>query len=590
MARRISYLCAFLPWIAACQGAAAPAAPAASPASQPVLHAVDDGLVDIGGGVSLHFHCMGHGEPTVMMEAGMGGSGTVWQMVQPELAQTTRVCVYDRAGAGYSDTPPKPRAVAQIVGELHVLLGKASITGPYVLVGHSMGGLYVRLYASHFPDEVAGIVLVDSSTEDQDTRMWSLLPPSSLQDDDSREGVTRAAQRAAMAELRAANRSLGDKPLVVLTAGRQEAAPDVPSDTTAKLDRVWQELQAELPRFSTNSVQVVAPGSGHFIQFDAPKLVIAGVREIIGAIRAHRHVDAAPLRASIGPNAAPTPSPAPQPATPPRQPASVAFKTAERAAYVAIGAGDFATADPQIAAAAAAAGDDPHLYFSVARLRATRFAYAGDFERGAAAVASVIPELAQHADLSDEFWAHNVMMMLREAQGDPASALAENDQATLAAARGSWDPAERETLAYTKDRWHRAYLSRMLAEMRTGSARQALIAYANAALAEYAARVRPIGGYDESIAILEAYFSALDGHGDVALAAAKRVDAAKDDDLEDLYLVVVGLEAGGDHSGAEAVRTIMRSSKAVYVARPIMVGWLEHDQKRDAAFTPLHPK
>jgi len=217
-------------------------------------------------------------------------------------------------------------------------------------------------------------------------------------------------------------------------------------------------------------------------------------------------------------------------------------------------------------------------------VRAVRWASVNDFEKAAAAFVTVIPALAKHPDLRDEFWAHNAMMMIREAQGDPAAALAENDQATLAAARGTWDPAGRETLAFQKDRWHRAYLTRMLAESRTGSAKQALVAYAQSALDDYRTR-----GFGESVAVLEAYFAALDGKKDAALAAAKRVDPAKDDDIEDLYLVVVGLDAGGDRAAADAVRKIMRADTGVHIARPIMLRWIDLDAK-SAGFTPFHAR
>jgi hypothetical protein len=279
-------------------------------------------------------------------------------------------------------------------------------------------------------------------------------------------------------------------------------------------------------------------------------------------------------------SAAPAPSP---PETKPLSPSPV-FQQAFDAATKALAAGDGAAADKQMDAAAAAAGDDAHLAYLVAHLRATRFAYAGDFERAAAAFVAVIPALAAHPELSDEFWSHNAMMMIREAEGDPAAALAENDQATLSASRGSWDPQSRDTLALQKDRWHRAYLTRMLAESRAGSTKEALVQYARAALDEYRAR----GGFPDSVAVLEAYFAALDGKRDEALAAARRVDPAKDDDAEDLYLVVVGLEAGGDHAAAEAVRRAMRRPGGPHIARAIMLRWLDLDAKAPRAhgFTP----
>lgn len=257
------------------------------------------------------------------------------------------------------------------------------------------------------------------------------------------------------------------------------------------------------------------------------------------------------------------------------------MRDALAAAEKAIAAGDMAAADRHIAAAEALVSGDAHLAHLVARARATRFANAGDFDRAASAFVAVLPELARHPELPDEFWVHNTMMMIREAQGDPAAALAENDQATLAAARGTWDPEHRATLALQKDRWHRAYLTRMLAESRAGSTKQALVAYARAALDDYRAN-----GFPESIAVLEAYFAALDGARDAALAAAKKIDPEKDDDVEDLYLVVVGLEAGGDHAGAEAVRRAMRRSSGVGISRAIMLRWIDIDAKKARGFTP----
>jgi len=279
-------------------------------------------------------------------------------------------------------------------------------------------------------------------------------------------------------------------------------------------------------------------------------------------------------------SASPPPDPAP-PAPPPP-----ALQSALDGAMKGLATGDMATADRQLAAALVAAGDDAHLGYLVARVRAVRFIQVGDFERAGAAFVAVIPALAKHPELSDEFWSHNAMMMIREAQGDPAAALAENDQATIAAARGTWNPEGRAELAFQKDRWHRAYLTRMLAESRAGAVKQSLVQYAQAALDEYRAK----GGFPDSVAILDAYFAALDGRRDVALAAARRVDPAKDDDIEDLYMVVVGLEAGGDHAGAEAVRRIMRQPGGLGIARPIMLRWLGLDAKpsRAGAFTPWH--
>src|SRR5918912_1497138 len=121
-------------------------------------------LVDVGG-YRLHIQCVGTDSPTVVLDAGLSGSSLDWSLVQPELGRTTRVCAYDRAGMGWSDPGPQSRTPRQIAGELHTLLTKAGIAGPYVLVGHSLAGKNVRLFALSHPEEVAAMVLVDARSE-----------------------------------------------------------------------------------------------------------------------------------------------------------------------------------------------------------------------------------------------------------------------------------------------------------------------------------------------------------------------------------------------------------------------------------------
>lgn len=286
-----------------------------------------------------------------------------------------------------------------------------------------------------------------------------------------------------------------------------------------------------------------------------------------------------------------TTSPASSAPPPDRGEPGEAFVRAMMAAESAIASGDYAAADRQLDAAARMTGDDAHLAFVVGLYRAMRFSYSHEFDRAALALTAVIPAVAAHPEWPDEFSAHNQMMLLREALGDPAAALAEDDAATQAATRGTWGKSdERDNLAYLKDRWHRAYLTRMLAESRQGPERLRLVRAAEASLDEYRARARKLGSNDESIAVLEAYFAALDGKREAALRAAKKVDPSQDTDLEDLYLVVVGLEAGGDHASAEAVRRRMRRPGEVQIGRPIMLRWIEHDAKvpRDDVFTPWH--
>src|SRR5918998_3069707 len=121
-------------------------------------------MVDVGG-YRLHINCVGQGSPTVVLDAGSGGMSAQWVRVQQEVSGSTRVCAYDRAGMGWSEMGPDPRDAERITGELHTLLEGADIEGPCVLVGHSFGGMYMQTYAARYPDEVAGVGLVDSSTD-----------------------------------------------------------------------------------------------------------------------------------------------------------------------------------------------------------------------------------------------------------------------------------------------------------------------------------------------------------------------------------------------------------------------------------------
>jgi pimeloyl-ACP methyl ester carboxylesterase len=136
-------------------------------------HPMPGQLVDIGG-YKLHIFCEGRGSPSVILDSGLGDTFVSWQKVQPEIAKFARVCSYDRAGLGYSDSSPHSRTSKVIAEELHALLHRAAVPPPYILVGHSMGGFDVRLFASLHPGEVAGLVLIDASHPDQEKR----FPPA----------------------------------------------------------------------------------------------------------------------------------------------------------------------------------------------------------------------------------------------------------------------------------------------------------------------------------------------------------------------------------------------------------------------------
>jgi pimeloyl-ACP methyl ester carboxylesterase len=237
-------------------------------------------------GSRLYIHCMGAGTPAVIMEAGYDDVGETWSLVQPEVARHTCACAYDRAGLGKSDPGPEAGSALEAVTALHALLADAGIEGPYLLVGHSLGGEYVRLYAAHYPEEVVGLVLVDSAHPDQWQRSAAVLPPPSPSDSEGvqfyREWFTGAAPDPTLSPALYDPGSLGDLPLVVLSAPDKQRADDVPAELNASLNRVWLELQQELALLSTNSRHVISHKSDHFIQQDEPELVIEAILWALG--------------------------------------------------------------------------------------------------------------------------------------------------------------------------------------------------------------------------------------------------------------------------------------------------------------------
>lgn len=271
--------------------------------------------------LAMHIYCIGQGSPAVILEAGLDDSFVSWRKVQPGIAKFTRVRSYDRAGIGYSDSSPRPRTSQVIAGELHELLQVAAVPSPYVLVGHSMGGYDVRLFAHLYRNEVSGMVLVDASHPEQQKR----LPPA-VNDLDAgwlreqefleftmpfglprllgfcgADAEVRATQcnfhsaREAVAELKAssasaaqtaATGSLGDLPLAVLSRGPDNPQPDLPDDLVKPANQAWQRMQEELAHLSTRGTRVIANNSGHYIQMDRPDLVIAAVRSVVDEARA----------------------------------------------------------------------------------------------------------------------------------------------------------------------------------------------------------------------------------------------------------------------------------------------------------------
>ena len=266
-------------------------------------------LVDVGG-YRLHINCTGSGSPTVVIVAGAGDWSTTWGgVVQPEVAKTTRVCTYDRAGLGWSEAAPLPSDAAQFARDLHTLLQNANVPGPYVMVGHSLGGLVVRVFVHDYASEVAGVVLIDSMNPKQVTpslsnslaqrfsfqallarfgiaRLLVKLPaiapgmppneeayyPLYIRPQSLQAAANEYQELPASAAEAAAVKSFDDLPLIVLTAKRN----DNPG---------WPEWQNELLQLSSNSEHLFAENSGHVIQIDEPDAAVAAILQMVQQVR-----------------------------------------------------------------------------------------------------------------------------------------------------------------------------------------------------------------------------------------------------------------------------------------------------------------
>lgn len=261
-------------------------------------------------GRKMRINCTGSGSPTIVLEAGSGGDGLVWGGVQPVLSKTTRVCSYDRAGLGWSEPRPGTRDADRIAGELHELLRQAEVAGPLVLMGHSVAGLYMRDYISHYPTDVAGIIFVDSVVPSLSRNGGINLPlimtavsrpafilgiprligacshpkpgfdaTTGIQ---QREDVCHTEYGACLAELEGRDRSdqetantgpYGKLPVLIL------------SHDSGQRGVVSDQAQEDLKKLSTRSRRIIAKGSGHYIQFDRPDVIEREVPLFVEQIR-----------------------------------------------------------------------------------------------------------------------------------------------------------------------------------------------------------------------------------------------------------------------------------------------------------------
>ena len=283
-------------------------------------------------GYAMHLYCTGTGSPTLVLESGHGEDFTVWGKVQPALSLVTRTCSYDRAGFGWSDAQPGARDATHIADQLHALLMKAGITSPIVLMGHSAGGLYARVYAWRFPKDMAGLVLVDAFTPtplpkpafsvalDHHTNAEFSFVKATValgiarlmgQCDSIPEGLQAYAGWIKASECyypalddyvredRALDQSrkqgalagpFGDLPVLILSQDPKQTMPPFLSKRVSAQDWQWQSTahdqeQAAYLQLSTKSRRVIAAKSGHYIQYDRPDVLIGETTKLIGQIR-----------------------------------------------------------------------------------------------------------------------------------------------------------------------------------------------------------------------------------------------------------------------------------------------------------------
>jgi pimeloyl-ACP methyl ester carboxylesterase len=259
-------------------------------------------LIDVNG-YRLWFQSAGTGTPVVVLDAGLNAGAASWDLVQPAVATFTQVCSYDRIGMGKSDPAQRPYSSSELADDLWMLLANAGIAGPFIVVGHSFGGLTVRCFARKHPDVVVGMVLVDSPHPDHLVLWLDEFPPQApdehpemtqsraefiqmLRDrDDLPPGPAGVALGRCLADTRAAG-SFGDLPLVVVSAGRSGEYPaDFPEELAARIYAFGHELQHDLIRLSTRSVQLIAERSGHLIPQDQPEIVVEAIRQVVEIAR-----------------------------------------------------------------------------------------------------------------------------------------------------------------------------------------------------------------------------------------------------------------------------------------------------------------
>jgi len=246
----------------------------------------DGHLVDVGDH-HLFVHCTGKpSEMTVVLENGLGAGLETWKAVQSGVEEFSRVCSYDRAGEGRSGKPGQPQTPDSTAADLHRLLERNNTPGPYVLVGASLGGIFVRCFALHYPDQTAGIVLVDSSHEEQYSH-YSAISPSIAERYATQDGrFDRNDLLRASGQLPAGKHLQWhlDVPLIVLEHKRPVGPPRTEADRLA-VD--WHDLQVDLASRSKYG-KLIETNSGHFMAGEQPEIIVESIRDVIRQAQALR--------------------------------------------------------------------------------------------------------------------------------------------------------------------------------------------------------------------------------------------------------------------------------------------------------------
>lgn len=292
-------------------------------------------LVDVGGGRHINLYCRGAGSPTIIFDSGLSDSTIAWALVQPVISEKNATCSYDRAGLGFSDAATRPSTAGNDADDIHRALQVAGIRPPYIVVGHSAGGMAARVFADRYRDEVVGMVLVDPSHEDQSTRFKTIATPEALAhwsdkvndtpcmdaikggqipkdspvykkcvgkpyprfsnaiNDVMLEYSAKEKYQAATTsedlnfsgvsadETRATRRDFGNMPIIVLTHAPYSPAKGITPQLQAQRTVMWEQMHNEIAAMSTHGVNEIVPRAGHLINYDRPEIVIDAIRQAL---------------------------------------------------------------------------------------------------------------------------------------------------------------------------------------------------------------------------------------------------------------------------------------------------------------------